>query len=423
MPQYMTPGVYVEEVSRGPRSIEMVGTSTCAFLGVAPDAAAFAHEPKAINNWSQFVRTFASVKEPRSTHLAQAVFSFFENGGSRCFVVNVGSSGQIAGKVTGGQRQGIAALEAVDEVAIVAAPGYTDPGSYEVVLSHCERARDRFAVLDCPEELESFENLAEVATAEVSPRPRGGGGGGGGGPPGAGAGGEERPEPPPPRQKAYRSRRSSYGAYYAPWVTAPDPFDPGRLINIPPSGAIAGIYARTDATRGVHKAPANEIVRGALNVAYRITREDQGPLNQAGVNVIRFFPGDGIRVWGARTLDDGEWRYINVRRLFNMVEESIARATRWVVFEPNDITLWFSIIRDLTNFLTRLWRDGALMGRTPAQAFFVKCDEETNPPEEIDAGRVNVLIGIAPVKPAEFIVFKIGQHQSGTEVTEGTRNA
>jgi phage tail sheath protein FI len=159
-------------------------------------------------------------------------------------------------------------------------------------------------------------------------------------------------------------------------------------------------------------------VRGALNLTYLLTRDEQGVLNQNGVNCIRFFPREGIRVWGSRTVAAGssEWRYLNVRRLFNMIEESIALSTRWIVFEPNDRTLWKSIRRDASAFLTRLWRDGALMGRTPDEAFFVKCDEETNPTEVIDAGQVVTLIGIAPVKPAEFIIFRISQYPGGTAV-------
>jgi phage tail sheath protein FI len=191
-----------------------------------------------------------------------------------------------------------------------------------------------------------------------------------------------------------------------------------NLVDVPPSGHIAGIYARTDATRGVHKAPANESIRGALNVTYRFTGEEQGELNPLGVNCIRFFAREGIRVWGARTLaaEASEWRYVNVRRLFNMIEESIAQSTRWVVFEPNDMSLWKAIRRDVSAFLMNLWRDGALMGTTPDEAFFVKCDEETNPPEVIDAGRVITVIGLAPVKPAEFVIFRIGQHAAGVDV-------
>jgi len=187
---------------------------------------------------------------------------------------------------------------------------------------------------------------------------------------------------------------------------------------VPLSGHIAGMWALNDATRGVHKAPANMKIRSALNVTRRVTRAEQEVLNPAGVNVIRFFPTEGIRVWGARTVapTGNEWIYLNVRRLFNMIEESIAQGTRWVVFEPNDEPLWRDIKRDVNNFLRGIWRDGALMGRTPEQAFFVKCDAETNPPDSIDQGRVVIEIGIAPVKPAEFIIFRIGQHSGGVEI-------
>jgi len=204
-----------------------------------------------------------------------------------------------------------------------------------------------------------------------------------------------------------------------------DPLSASTLVDVAPSGHMAGIWARTDATRGVHKAPANEPIRGALNVTQRLTHVEQGDLNSNGVNCIRLFTREGIRVWGARTVDDAasEWRYLNVRRLFNMIKESIAEGTNWIVFEPNDPTLWKSIRRDINAFLTRIWRDGALMGRTPGEAFFVKCDEETNPQEEIDAGRVITLIGIAPVKPAEFIIFKIAQTAAGADVTTGGTNA
>jgi hypothetical protein len=180
---------------------------------------------------------------------------------------------------------------------------------------------------------------------------------------------------------------------------------------------MAGVWARTDTLRGVHKAPANEPVRGAVDLTYRVTKVEQDLLNPAGVNCIRFFPAEGIRVWGARTLaaEASEWRYLNVRRLFNMLKESIADGTRWIVFEPNDGLLWRSIRRDIGAFLTRVWRDGALYGRTPQEAFFVKCDEETNPPDVRDAGQVVTLIGVAPVKPAEFVVFKLSQSMVGAD--------
>jgi phage tail sheath protein FI len=194
----------------------------------------------------------------------------------------------------------------------------------------------------------------------------------------------------------------------------------GKKVTQPPSGHIAGVWARVDATRGVHKAPANEPIQGAIDLVRRVSRGEQEVLNPAGVNCIRYFPGEGIRIWGARTKapEASEYRYVNVRRLTNMIKESVADGTRWVVFEPNDHTLWKSIRRDIGAFLTNVWRDGALLGTTPQQAFFVKCDEETNPPEVRDAGQVVTLIGIAPVKPAEFVIFKLMQSADNTSETE-----
>lgn len=399
MPTYLTPGIYVEEVSTGPRPIEAVGTSTAAFIGTAPNPTARLDESVAINSWSQFIREYVS-EGSTSTPLAHAVFGFFQNGGRRCYCVNVASGQPIVGG--GRQRKGLALLEEVDEVNIVAAPGYTDAASYEALLSHCEKMRYRIAVLDAPKDVKDIDQLTKVGTASAA---------------GAGTGAEA----PAARGSGLRPRVSDhgYGALYFPWITTQDPLNPKTLVDVPPSGHIAGIYARTDATRGVHKAPANEPIRGALNLTYRLTDEEQGELNQSGVNCLRFFPREGILVWGARTVADSasEWRYLNVRRLFSMVEESIVRSTRHVVFEPNDMSLWKSIRRDLAAFLTLLWRDGALMGATPEEAFFVRCDSETNPPEVIDAGQVVTIIGLAPVKPAEFIIFRIGQHEAGTEVT------
>jgi phage tail sheath protein FI len=392
----MTPGVYVEEISAGPKPIQAVGTSTAAFVGVAPNAAARLNEAVAVNNWGQFVKEFVP-EGSASTPLSHAVFGFFQNGGGRCYVVNVGKDQPVTGDAR--SRKGLAVLEEIDEVAIVAAPGFADAASYDAVLTHCERMRDRVAILDAPADVSNTDTLKEVATVSKKPE--------------AGA-----TPATAPRGTRPRDSKGGYGAFYFPWITVRDPLSAkGDLVDVPPSGHLAGIYARTDGTRGVHKAPANEIVRGALNVTYRVTHEEQGELNQRGVNCIRFFPREGIRVWGARTLaDDPEWRYLNVRRLFNMIEESIAQSTRWVVFEPNDRSLWKAITRDLRAFLTIVWRDGALMGATPDEAFFVQCDDETNPQEIVDAGRVVTLIGIAPVKPAEFIVFQIGQHAGGTEV-------
>jgi phage tail sheath protein FI len=383
---YLSPGVYVEEVDRGTKPLEMVGTSTAAFLGessVGP-----VQEPVFVTNWSQFVKNFGDFQN--SEFLAHAVYGFFNNGGGRCFVINVGvdtdkdgekkggnKAARYLGKDNGpGERTGLKALEEIEEVNMVCAPGQTDPVIQDALLSHCENMRYRFAVLDAPE-------VIEKGGVDKIPKPR----------------------------------DSKYGAYYFPWLEVYDPFK-GNIFQ-PPSGYMAGIFARTDAERGVHKAPANEIVRGALGLKYQITKGEQDILNPKGINCIRYFPDRGIRVWGARTISsDASWRYIPVRRLFNMAEQSIEIGTQWIVFEPNDPTLWKRVTRDISAFLLRLWRQGALFGQTPEEAFYVKCDEETNPPEVIDAGQVVIEVGMCPVKPAEFVIFRIGQMPAGGEVSE-----
>ena len=201
---------------------------------------------------------------------------------------------------------------------------------------------------------------------------------------------------------------SKYGALYYPWLAMPGPS--GAMMLVPPCGHVAGVYARVDGERGVHKAPANEVVLGAVGLEVNVTKGEQDGLNPMGVNCIRAFAGRGIRVWGARTLSsDPSWRYINVRRLFNFVEASIERGTQWVVFEPNDADLWARVRRDISAFLRMVWRSGALFGATPDEAFYVKCDEELNPLEVRDAGQLIIEVGMAPVKPAEFVIVRISQ--------------
>jgi phage tail sheath protein FI len=411
MPFYASPGIYVEEVPSGARPIGAVGTSTAGFVGTAPDATARLNEATAVNSWSEFVRIFASDPNAASTPLARAVFGFFDNGGGRCYVVNIPKGAPIGGSGRG--RTGLAALEAIDEVAIVASPGYTDALSYEELLSHCERLGDRVAILDSPAEIVDTEPLTRVATAPV-PAPKGDATAKDGAAPKEPA--KAKADTGTGEVPGLRPRQSDYGTFYAPWVAVRDPLS-GEVVFTPPSGHIAGVWARTDTLRGVHKAPANEPIRGVVDLSYRITRGEQETLNPAGVNCIRYFPAEGVRIWGARTLaaEASEWRYLNVRRLFSMLKESIGDGTRWIVFEPNDELLWRSIRRDIGAFLTRVWRDGALMGRTPQEAFFVKCDAETNPPDVRDAGMVIAEIGVAPVKPAEFVVFKLSQSSIGSE--------
>lgn len=210
-------------------------------------------------------------------------------------------------------------------------------------------------------------------------------------------------------------------ALYYPWIKVADPHHRGSQMMCPPCGHIAGVWARVVTERGVHKAPANEALLGALDLEVKVTKGDQETLNPIGVNCIRAFPGTGIRVWGARTLatlSNQSWKYVNVRRLFNYLEKSIERGTQWVVFEPNDQDLWGRVRRNLSAFLFTEWKEGKLFGTTPSEAFYVKCDSETNPQEMIDLGRLYVEIGINPVKPAEFVIIRMGQWSGGGETYE-----
>ena len=399
---FRTPGVYVVE-QPGPRTIQGVGTSVAAFVGQPPDAKAHQNEAFAVNSWTQFCNEFAPGDKPTSTNLSHAVYGFFLNGGSRCYIVNVSDSDPIAG--TARPRSGLQLLEELDDVSIVAAPGRFEVASHEALLSHCEKQGNCVAICDPPQDVKNIDQLKVVETA---PAPKG-----------KDAAPADASSKTAPVALRPRVSLEGFGAFYFPWLYVADPFDPkADFPAVPPSGAMAGIWARTDVKRGVHKAPANETVSGALNLTYRVTSAEQADLNSAGVNCIRFFPSVGTLVWGARTLaeESSDKRYLPVRRLIIMLEESIKRATRWVVFEPNDRTLWKTIRSEIVGFLTNVYMDGALMGKTPDEAFFVQCDETTNTPERIAAGQVNTVIGVAPVQPAEFVIFRIGQFQSGAEV-------
>lgn len=522
MPEYLSPGVYIEETAAGPRPIEGIGTTTAAFIGFAPNGPA--NTPVFIANWTQYLETFGSRDSDGSinphlpgTYLSHAVYGYFNNGGTRCYVtrlvppnkdskgktvdmpktlqlstraskalpsltvgvkgnptsdVNVDiqpavpteqdpnpgdgvftlrvrmddkeeifenvsmakknprnvaevvnqqsqiveileqtTAGALAERVPdfGGftihagfaptdtavelktnhfvgsvhDRTGIEGLEVAEDVSMICAPdlmsayqnGLIDEmgvkAVQEAMVSHCERNKNRVAILD------------------------------------------PLPDLNPQQVKRWREHElnldSSYAALYYPWIRVNGP--EGKPILVPPSGHMAGIYSRSDIERGVHKAPANEVVRGALEPAMQITKSEQDILNPIGVNCIRTFPGMGIRVWGARTLSsDARYRYVSVRRLFNYVEKSVERGTQWAVFEPNDDTLWAKLRRDISAFLTIVWRSGALFGKTPQEAFYVKCDAELNPPESRDLGMVIVEVGIAPVKPAEFVILRFGQY-------------
>jgi len=276
-------------------------------------------------------------------------------------------------------KTGLLGFEQVDEIAIVVAPDYHEIATLDTeIITHCTQMRDRFAILHSRPGIDTLANINNIR---------------------------------PPQD-------TTFAAFYFPWIKV---FNP--LINqdsrIPPSGHIAGVYAKTDIERGVFKAPANEVVVGARSLEFQITKREQDILNPRGVNCIRVFPARGIRVWGARTSSTNTlWKYINVRRYFLYVGESIDEGTQWVVFEPNDEKLWARVNQTITQFLVTEWRNGALMGTKPAEAFFVKVDRTTMTQSDIDNGRLIVIIGLAVVKPAEFVIFRLTQFQGGSELTE-----
>jgi phage tail sheath protein FI len=284
---------------------------------------------------------------------------------------------------------GLEALGEIDDIAIVALP---DGGTYadsetcaqaaDRLISHAETLRYRIAVVDAPQ----GSSMTEI--------------------------------------RSFRGRfDTKYAAIYHPWIEIFDPTErpaqgapPLRLL-LPPSGFVTGIYARSDIERGVHKAPANEVVRGLTRFEANINKARQDVLNPEGVNGMRFFEGRGNRVWGARTMSsDPEWKYVNVRRLFIYIEHSIDKGTQWAVFEPNGPKLWANVRQTIEDFLLVLWRDGALLGDKPEQAYFVRCDRTTMTQNDLDNGRLICLIGIAPVKPAEFVIFRIGQWTADAKI-------
>lgn len=459
MPQYLSPGVYVEEVPSAIKPIAGVSTSTAGFIGVIADTidqplgkltganigtgdganlvfklpvypinktsttvkvdgtaatgvtlnnddankvsnATFATAPasaakitadvmptfspvpagtaKLCTTFSDFKKFFGDFSgDATQAFLVQAVYGFFNNGGSRCYVMRVAAESDIP--------KFLVNFEAIDEIAIVAAPGLaqndtTGKNTRTQIIAHCQiRTQNRFAIFDSPQVVESGNALDLTMLDPKSP-------------------------------SSILPPITDFAAFYFPWLQVFDPVSNGPAYT-PPSGHLAGIYARVDNDRGVHKAPANEPVIGALNLKYAISKAQQDGLNPQGVNCIRNLNGN-LTVWGARTLGgdaNADLKYINVRRTLLFLRKSIDEGTQWVVFEPNEPGLWQKITRNITAFLTNVWRSGALFGTTVQEAFYVKCDAETNPPELRDLGQVVTEIGVAIVRPAEFVIFRISQ--------------
>ncbi|MGW7578577.1 phage tail sheath family protein [Streptomyces sp. NPDC054765] len=422
------PGVFVTERPSGARMITGAGTSTPAFLGytkvLGSEGAAFSEQerkvPQLVRSWREFadrydIEQLAALRKDdkagardtteveRCFTLAEAVYGFFANGGQSCYVVGFTKPAEkvtaVALKGDPEARTGIGGLETVPDVAMVAVPSLWDMISdvsgdtasppqvsspsnddltagkalIDAVLAHCTKMRDRLAVIDAPP-----AQLPEPLKAFV----------GGLGP--------------------RHSDDAAFTALYYPWVNVPGV--DGSRRTVPPSGHIAGVWARTDFERGVFKAPANQNLRGVLDIPTLLTDDQQGELNGLGVNCLRVFPGRGLLVWGARTRSDSrDWRYLNVRRLICFLADSIRDSSTWAVFEPNDDRLWATLRHSVTSFLTDQWRQGALQGRTPDEAFYVVCDQTNNTEATMDAGQVICDIGIAPVRPAEFVHFTITQ--------------
>ena len=386
--RYKTPGVYHEEVFPAPAAEFRTGVP--AFLGFtqkvpADDAGNKRfHSPHRLTLWPQFEETFGPSLSPG--YLAYAVRGFFENGGGLCYVVSLSDTALPEDAL----RLGLQALAPLDTIDLICAPDIMrprQPGPRALdavavhtmqaeVLKHCDTLGNRFALLDA---------LPLAAVPEVLQQRQG--------------------------------LSGTNGALYYPWARVPGGPAATRGF-VPPCGHVAGVYARSDQGGGVHKAPANEVMEGVLDLEVNLTNVEQDQLNPAGVNCVRAFPGRGIRVWGARTLSrDAAWRYINVRRLFLTAGRWVERNMREAVFEPHTPALWARIVRELTAYYTDLLRRGALKGRTSQEAFYVKCDAETNPPEVREAGLVITEIGLAPAIPSEFVVVRLIHGASGVTIS------
>jgi phage tail sheath protein FI len=369
------PNIYIDEVPDAAHPIAGISTSVAAFIGKT--AGGDIDMPTRVSSWNEFVDIFGGYNQEHP-HLAAAVYGFFDNGGKECRIVRIRDDGlddDYIGKGEEiGMKTGLQAIEDFKDVSIVCIPGVTSERVQCAALEHCETLRDRFCILDAEVEADIQGILA---------------------------------------QKRKITSAKGYGAIYYPWIKAELEINTsgqsGRIqALVPPSGHIAGIFARTDRERGVHKAPANCTIRGAIGAEKTISSFEQDILNPEGINCIRIFPGRGPLVWGARTVaTDPEWKYISVRRFIIFLEHSIQEGTQWVVFEPNIEATWRKLRRTVDNFLIGQWRSGALQGRTPEQAFFVRCDRTTMTQIDIDSGRMVCLVGVALLKPAEFLVLRI----------------
>jgi uncharacterized protein len=346
------PGIYIQEINKQPQSIEGVSTSTAAFLGEAETGPT---TPTLVTSFTEYQRAFGSYFG-EGKYLPYAVEGFFLNGGKRCYVCRVTDSNYTSA---------LAKLETVDVSIIYSPNAQAVSGLADVLIDHCERLKYRFVI---------FDSLKGQNPSSVT-----------------------------------KPRESSFAALYYPWIYVKQTGVNVTCL-VPPGGHVAGIYARTDIEVGVHKAPANQVVEGAVGLLGTMKSYQQDNLNLQGINTIRDFVGKGIRVWGARTLSsDPEKKYVNLCRLLIFLEQSIEKGTEWAVFEPNNAATWAKLKTTIENFLTQTWETGMLLGTKQQEAYFVECGRSTMTQNDIDNGRLIVLIGVALVKPAEFIIFRIKQ--------------
>lgn len=380
MPDSFKSGIYVEEAARM-TSIAAVPTATAGFVGVTAKSGfhgSCSDTPTCIENWEQFVEIFGRYTGS-APHMAPAVYSFFVNGGKRCYILSVAdeSDESLIGTEHNGTSSGLQAFNALREIQIVVIPGATSQRVQQALIDHCETLGDRICILDSRRG-DDLQGVIEQRSKLVSEK--------------------------------------GYGALYYPWIRMEiekEGSDGTLVIKetvIPPSGAIAGIYARIDAERGVYKAPVNAAISHALALETNLSKTGQDTLRQNGINAIRSYVGRGIVIWGGQTLStQAEWKPLHIRRLMICLEQSISRWLQWAAFETNGPELWGRVTLGVEDFLTRLWREGGLQGEKRDEAFFVTCDPTTMNRNDIEEGRLNLVVGIAPVKPAEYTVFKITQ--------------
>lgn len=351
MKRFVSPGVWIEETRSERRLLARSGRSVFGVSGALPIPADRPHEAATFSSFSAFYQHFRGEEWKAASPLTQAVHGFYANGGRHCVVVP-----------TDEVDEALDALAHEEDVTIVAAPGRID--AHAALATHAEQMGNRVVILDLPDN--------KVC------------------------------EPP--------AVASSMAVCYHPWLRVTDHVTTEKTL-ISPSGHIAGAWAANDLARGVHNAPANIELKGIIGLSRAVSTAEQARLNPLGVNVIRDLPGRGPVIWGARTLagPSSDYRFIQVRRLVNQIKDDVCHGTMDAVFEQQGRRLWTTIQRQISSYLAGLWRQGALAGTTEREAFFVRCDEETNPPHEVEAGRVHVWIGVAVVKPAEFVVFTFSQ--------------